>query len=115
MCVFTIPSWSCQKALMSYASVAILSLNGKTSSPDSLRRFGSELGTWHVYLEKTTPLLSVCEPYRARCETHRQPEAKREPEVGKTPEPPKFSPEEKPDTLYEMANSDLLVVYKNIC
>jgi len=25
------------------------------------------------------------------------------------------SKEEKPDTLYEMANSDLLVVYKNIC
>ena len=45
----------------------------------------------------------------------KSPEAKRKPEVGKTPELPKISPEEKPDTIYEMANSDLLVVYKNIC
>ena len=30
-------------------------------------------------------------------------------EAGKTLESPKFSPEDKPDTLYEMANSDLCV------
>jgi len=45
---------------MWYASVEILSLNGKTSSLDSLRRFGSELGTWHVYLEKTSKRRRNC-------------------------------------------------------